>query len=196
MICKKCYHEFGSGDFCQNCNIDKVVGLGSYTGYDVRDAQSIIESVPQNTPRRLSTINTPENDTTPINPGFAICYKCANAIPSESEFCPSCGLKLYTKCPKCENKYSSQYSFCNRCGVNAEDYLAEQQRKAEQARIEQERAERARREEEERRRRIEAEEVRRKLEEERRRNLIAEETRRLQEEQRKKNAEERRRLKE
>lgn len=57
-----------------------------------------------------------------------ICYKCGNDIPSDSEFCPFCGIKLFVTCPKCGHTHSSQYPICNKCGTNRANYVAEQQR--------------------------------------------------------------------
>lgn len=56
-----------------------------------------------------------------------ICYKCGNDIPSDSEYCPFCGIKLYVTCPKCGHTHSSQYPICNKCGTNRANYVAEQQ---------------------------------------------------------------------
>jgi predicted RNA-binding Zn-ribbon protein involved in translation (DUF1610 family) len=57
---------------------------------------------------------------------FMICYNCNKEIPSDSEFCPICGIKLYETCPKCGKKYSSQYKICNKCGTVREEFLKEQ----------------------------------------------------------------------
>lgn len=64
-----------------------------------------------------------------------ICYKCGNDIPSDSEYCPFCGIKLFVTCPKCGHTHSSQYPICNKCGTNRVNYIAEQQRLKEEERI-------------------------------------------------------------
>lgn len=55
-----------------------------------------------------------------------ICYKCGNDIPSDSAYCPFCGIKLFVTCPKCGHVHSSQYPICNKCGTNRVE-LAEKQ---------------------------------------------------------------------
>lgn len=71
-----------------------------------------------------------------------ICYKCGNDIPSDSEYCPFCGIKLFVTCPKCGHVHSSQYPICNKCGTNRANYVAEQQRlKEEELRMEKQRIE-------------------------------------------------------
>jgi hypothetical protein len=117
MKCNVCHNEFGNGEYCQNCEVDKVVGLGSYTGYDVPTPNEIGSTEPTR-----STIS---------NSDLIICYHCTSAIPSDAEFCPACGIMLYTTCPQCGNRFSSQYNFCSRCGKNINEYIAEQRRKKE-----------------------------------------------------------------
>lgn len=82
-----------------------------------------------------------------------ICYKCGNDIPSDSEYCPFCGIKLFVTCPKCGHTHSSQYPICNKCGTNRANYVAEQQRlKEEEIRREKQRIEEQRIIEEEQKR--------------------------------------------
>lgn len=82
-----------------------------------------------------------------------ICYKCGNDIPSDSEYCPFCGIKLFVTCPKCGHTHSSQYPICNKCGTNRANYVAEQQRlKEEELRREKQRVEEQRIIEEEQKR--------------------------------------------
>lgn len=82
-----------------------------------------------------------------------ICYKCGNDIPSDSEYCPFCGIKLYVTCPKCGHTHSSQYPICNKCGTNRANYVTEQQRlKEEELRREEQRIEEQRIIEEEQKR--------------------------------------------
>ena len=118
MKCNVCHNEFGNGEYCQNCKADKVVGLGCYTGYN---APHIQHNLPHQSPQQRTTQMVDSNMT--------ICYKCANPIPANVDYCPACGLKLTTMCPKCGNKFSSQYAFCSSCGVNVEEFIAEQKRK-------------------------------------------------------------------
>lgn len=83
------------------------------------------------------------------------CYKCNAILPDTSDFCPSCGIKLYVSCPKCQLVYSSQYAFCRKCGTNREEYLKEQERLEEERKLAQEmkriecKAQKKKREEEE-----------------------------------------------
>lgn len=82
-----------------------------------------------------------------------ICYKCGNDIPSDSEYCPFCGIKLFVTCPKCGHTHSSQYPICNKCGTNRVNYIAEQQRlKEEELRSEKQRIEERKRIEEKQKR--------------------------------------------
>lgn len=82
-----------------------------------------------------------------------ICYKCGNDIPSDSEYCPFCGIKLFVTCPKCGHIHSSQYPICNKCGTNRANYEAELQRlKEEELRREKQRIEEQRIIEEEQKR--------------------------------------------
>ena len=57
----------------------------------------------------------------PLDSSMMLCYKCNGVIPKISEYCPRCGIKLYTICPQCNNKYSSEYSYCFLCGNSQED---------------------------------------------------------------------------
>lgn len=116
MKCNVCHNEFGNGEYCQNCKADKVVGLGSYTGYN---APHIQHNLPHQSPQQRTTQIVDSNMT--------ICYKCANPIPANVDFCPACGLKLMTTCPKCGNRFSSRYAFCGGCGVNAQSFIIEQE---------------------------------------------------------------------
>ena len=56
-----------------------------------------------------------------LHPTTVVCYKCSGVIPAISEYCPRCGIKLYTICTKCKNKYSSEYFNCFLCGTSRED---------------------------------------------------------------------------
>lgn len=151
MKCSICKGLFGNGEYCQNCGVDKVAGLGNYTGYD---AQSV--DVVKNSKHNITS--SPKTQFLPsavgadvahcVVPEYVICYHCTSAIPGESEFCPMCGINLYVRCPQCNNKFSSQYKFCNMCGLNLQKFIEDQEKKAEQKRLaEQRRLEKLRREE-------------------------------------------------
>jgi len=46
------------------------------------------------------------------------CGQCGREIPSELEFCPSCGAeKVSPACPVCGGEISAGYSFCPSCGA-------------------------------------------------------------------------------
>lgn len=111
MKCSKCGREFGDGANCQNCGVDRVTGLGNYSGYN-----------------RPSGSSEPHYSSS-NNGGYAsntmVCYACNEIIPANSEFCPYCCKKLYVKCPKCGHTYSSQFPACNKCGTNREKYNIE-----------------------------------------------------------------------
>ena len=109
MKCANCGKEFGNGVNCQNCGVDRVTGLGNYSGYD-----------------RPSGSNG-RHDSSSNNGGYAspqttICYACSEIIPIGSMFCPYCRKQLIVNCPKCGNTYSTQYSVCNKCGTDRQDY--------------------------------------------------------------------------
>ena len=80
---------------------------------------------------------TPDNDTPSFapqmqtQPQMMFCYKCNQVIPSNSNYCPYCQVKLFTECPKCGAKYSSQYPACNHCGTNKQEYLQLQRKELE-----------------------------------------------------------------
>jgi DNA-directed RNA polymerase subunit RPC12/RpoP len=108
MKCSKCGKEFGEGINCQYCGVDRVTGLGNYSGYD-RPTGSF---EPQ--------YNSSNNGG--VVPNTTVCYACNEIIPANSEFCPYCSKQLYVTCPKCGNTYSSQFSACNKCGTNLNQY--------------------------------------------------------------------------
>jgi membrane protease subunit (stomatin/prohibitin family) len=48
------------------------------------------------------------------------CPSCHGRIPADSEFCPSCGLRLAgtRKCPECGTEESIGARFCSSCGAS------------------------------------------------------------------------------
>ena len=109
MKCAVCGKEFGDGTNCQNCGVDRVIGLGNYSGYDRPSGSYGSQYGPSN------------------NGGYApnttVCYACNEIIPTNSIYCPACGRKLLVECPNCGTTYSSQYKICSKCGTNREQYL-------------------------------------------------------------------------
>jgi RNA polymerase subunit RPABC4/transcription elongation factor Spt4 len=131
MKCANCGKEFGSGTNCQNCGIDRVTGLGNYSGY--------------NNPTDSSG-NYSSNYGGYTSSKTTVCYSCGEIIPSDSEYCPYCSKELYVACPKCGHKYSSQFPACNKCGTNRSQYYRKLEAEKEEAR----RLEEKRRQEQER----------------------------------------------
>lgn len=190
MKCNVCGQEFGNGAYCQHCNADRITAFGNYSGgYNAPVSPKNVASNASNptlgygsgndsynSPKRSGIRNNGEQ--------FMVCYKCANVIPVDSEYCPCCRTKLYEVCPKCGHRYSSQYKICNKCGTNKEEYIEEQRKIERQQREEaRQRQEAARKEEEARQREIEEkrrQEQRWKEESERRRR--AEELKRQRDE--------------
>lgn len=136
MKCANCGKEFGSGTNCQNCGIDRVTGLGNYSGY--------------NNPTGSSG-NYSSNYGGYTSSKTTVCYSCGEIIPSDSEYCPYCSKELYVACPKCGHHYSSQFPACNKCGTNRSQYY----RKLEAEKEEAKRLEKERKQEQERRERTE-----------------------------------------
>lgn len=116
MRCSCCGNEFGNGNNCQHCGVDKVTGLANLSGYN--GSQGTYQS--QNGFQQAPT--------------STVCYSCGEIIPANSQFCPVCGKRLLEKCPKCGNEYPAQYSICNRCGTNREQYLKELREKEQKER--------------------------------------------------------------
>lgn len=136
MKCANCGKEFGSGTNCQNCGIDRVTGLGNYSGY--------------NNPTGSSG-NYSSNYGGYTSSKTTVCYSCGEIIPSDSEYCPYCSKELYVTCPKCGHHYSSQFPACNKCGTNRSQYYRKLEVEKEEAR----RLEKERKQEQERRERTE-----------------------------------------
>lgn len=122
MECANCGKEFGDGVNCQNCGVDRVTGLGSYSGYD-RPAGSHKYHSSRGSSRYSSNNGEFSSMKT------TICYVCSEIIPAGSMFCPYCKKELLVTCPKCGKTYSTQYSVCNQCGANRHDYYLKQEAK-------------------------------------------------------------------
>ena len=132
MKCSNCGKEFGEGINCQNCGVDRVTGLGNYSGYD-----------------RPSGSYKP-NYTSSNNGGYAsntmVCYACSEIIPKNSIYCPACGRKLLVECPKCGSTYSTQYKICSKCGTNRDVYYKQKEAERQRALREEEERQRKQRE--------------------------------------------------
>lgn len=107
MRCAVCGKEFGEGTNCQCCGVDRVTGLGNYSGY--------------NNPTGSNGYNSSNNGGY-TSSKTTVCYSCGEVIPSDSKFCPYCSKELYVTCPQCGNTYSSQFPACNQCGTNRVKY--------------------------------------------------------------------------
>ena len=132
MKCSKCGREFGNGANCQNCGVDRVTGLGNYSGYD-----------------KPSGSYEPQYSSS-NNGGYAsntmVCYACSEIIPKNSIYCPACGRQLWVECPNCGATYSSQYKICSKCGTNREVYYKQQEADRQRALREEEERQRKQRE--------------------------------------------------
>lgn len=165
MKCPKCGEEFGNGNSCAHCGVDRVSAFGEYIGFDSNnETGSIAKDGYSNHPMSYNT---------------AVCYSCGNVIPSDAKFCPYCHIELFVNCPKCGHRYSSQFPGCPECGTDRAKYLAyiaeQEAKRREEMRIQ----EQAKRRQEILRQQQEAEENRRKAEQAKRRE---EENQRLYEE--------------
>lgn len=132
MKCSNCGKEFGGGTNCQNCGIDRVTGLGNYSGYE-RPAGS--------NGRHYSPLNNGG-----YSPNTTVCYACYDIIPANSVYCPVCGRQLLVECPNCGTTYSTQYKICSKCGTNRDVYY--KQKEAEKQRAIREEQERQRKQRE------------------------------------------------
>ena len=134
MKCSVCGKEFGEGMTCQNCGVDRVTGLGNYSGYKTPNgnATSRSSSGSQNGSYRQEVVSQPKI----VEVKSIVCYNCGEIIPADSKYCPHCSTNLYVACPKCGHEYSSQYPVCSACGFNrvkAEEKEWERKRKATEA---------------------------------------------------------------
>lgn len=120
MKCAVCGKEFGNGINCQNCGIDRVTGLGNYSGYNNSGSNNGYDS--------------PSNGGYTSSPKTTVCHACGEIIPFDSEYCPYCSKELYVTCPKCGHKYSSQFPSCNKCGTNRNQYYRKLEAEKEEAR--------------------------------------------------------------
>lgn len=91
MKCSNCGREFGESAYCQNCGVDRVTGLGNYSGYD--NPSGSYNNHGNNSPQYTASSSGASNTM--------ICYACNEIIPANSEFCPYCSKKLFYTCPKC-----------------------------------------------------------------------------------------------
>lgn len=129
MKCSVCGKEFGEGMTCQNCGVDRVTGLGNYSGYETPNgnATSRSSSGSQNGSYRQEVVSQPKI----VEVKSIVCYNCGEIIPADSKYCPHCSTSLYVTCPKCRHEYSSQYPACSKCGTNRNDYIEKQKELAE-----------------------------------------------------------------
>ena len=126
MKCSKCGREFGNGANCQYCGIDRVTGLGNFSGYN------------------SSSGGYETHYSSSNNDGYAsntmVCYACSEIIPRNSIYCPACGRQLWVECPNCGSTYSTQYKICSKCGTNRDVYYKQNEAEKQRAiREEQER---------------------------------------------------------
>lgn len=109
MKCSSCGKEFGDGANCQNCGIDRVSGLGNYSGFSAPKSKEVVVSVPINQ-RQLV--------------GNKICPFCQEIIPSDADYCPFCSKKQEETCPRCGHVYPANFPSCPKCGTNRARYFA------------------------------------------------------------------------
>lgn len=134
MKCSNCGREFGEGTHCQHCGVDRVTGLGNYSGYDSHAGSNSYDS---------------SSYGGQTSPKTTVCYACNEIIPIGATYCPVCGKKLIVTCPKCGHEYSSQYPVCSKCGTNREQYNKQLEVERQKRIIEEKEKERQRREWEE-----------------------------------------------
>ena len=113
MKCSKCGREFGEGVNCQNCGIDRVTGLGNYSGY--------------NRPAGSSDSRYGSSNSGGYALNTTVCYACSEIVPANSVYCPVCGHQLLVECPNCGATYSSQYKICSKCGTNRDVYYKQKE---------------------------------------------------------------------
>jgi hypothetical protein len=163
MECSVCHKEFGNGEYCQHCGIDKFTGLANPHGYEIPSRKETAPSIPEEIVDEPSMSPEPLYVSNVVVEKTMICWACGEVIPADSKYCPLCSTELFVKCPKCGHEYSSQYPSCNQCGTNREEYFKEERKKQEErAKANAEEKDRRRREEE--RRAKEREKARKKRE--------------------------------
>ena len=133
MKCTNCGKEFGQGKNCQNCGVDRVTGLGNYSGYDRPTGNDDYSG-------------DKSSNYGGYSPNTTVCYACSEIVPVNSVFCPVCGRKLWVECPNCGATYSSQYKICSKCGTNR--YVYYKQKEAEKQKAIREEQERQRKQRE------------------------------------------------
>ena len=127
MKCASCGNEFGNGANCQYCGVDRVTGLGNYSGY------SPTKNIPQSA--TYTDHGNTYQEPSPAEDKNIICYNCGEVIPKDAKFCPYCSTNLYVTCPKCGKEYSSQFPACSECGTNRDEYYKQQREKEEEERL-------------------------------------------------------------
>lgn len=128
MECSVCHKEFGNGEYCQHCGIDKFTGLANPHGYEIPSRKETAPSIPEEIVDEPSMSPEPLYVSNVVVEKTMICWACGEIIPADSKYCPHCSTNLYVTCPKCGKEYSSQYPACNECGTNRVKFLEEQQR--------------------------------------------------------------------
>lgn len=114
MKCSSCGQEFGKGEYCTHCGVDRVTGLGHYCGY-----QTPTSSVPLTDTHISSATDSARNEE---GEQQSLCWHCGEIIPKGAKYCPFCATLLIVRCPNCGLEYSSRYPVCSNCGTNREEY--------------------------------------------------------------------------
>ena len=129
-ICSSCGHVCHQGiGKCPSCgewntmedkrmSIEEIetLSMGPLSANDNVSEKAVWEGLHSEDNADVSKVND-----MPLHPSTVVCYKCNGVIPKISEYCPRCGIKLYTICTQCNNKYSSEYSYCFLCGNSREN---------------------------------------------------------------------------
>lgn len=134
MKCSSCGQEFGKGEYCTHCGVDRVTGLGHYCGY-----QTPTSSVPLTDTHISSATDSARNEE---GDQQSLCWHCGEIIPKGAKYCPFCATLLIVRCPNCGFEYSSRYPVCSNCGTNRDEY-EERRRKEIEKKEEASRAEEA-----------------------------------------------------
>ena len=105
MKCSNCNNEFGEGNICQHCGVDRIIGLGIVSSADRNikdDGNDIFDG------------SSPYGSNT-------ICHYCGQIIPVNAKYCPFCSKPLKQCCLKCGASFASWYPCCPECGTNQEE---------------------------------------------------------------------------